>query len=54
MLFALFSPALYLASAGAGDVNWLVYGITYIMPLLALIGTKLSNKEEGHSAFDYR
>jgi hypothetical protein len=54
VLFALFSPALYLASARSGEVNWLVYGISYIMPVLALIGTKLSRGEEGRSAFDYR
>lgn len=54
VLFALFSPALYLAAARSGEVNWLVYGIAYVMPLLALLGTKLSNKEEGKSAFDYR
>jgi hypothetical protein len=54
VLFALFSPALYLASARSGEVNWLVYGISYIMPVLALIGTKISRNEEGKSAFDYR
>jgi len=53
-LFALFSPALYLASGGTGDVNWLVYGVSYVMPLLFWLGTRLGKGKEDRSAFDYR
>jgi hypothetical protein len=53
MLFALFSPTLYLASSGSADVNWLVYGVSYVMPLLFWLGTRLGKKED-RSAFDYR
>jgi hypothetical protein len=53
ILFALFSPTLYLAGAKTGDVNWIVYGVSYIMPLLVWFGASLG-KEKKRSAFDYR
>ncbi|MGK2855694.1 MAG: protein kinase domain-containing protein [Thermoanaerobaculia bacterium] len=53
ILFALFSPTLYLAGAKTGDVNWIVYGVSYIMPLLVWLGASLG-KEKKRSAFDYR
>jgi hypothetical protein len=53
-LFALFSPTLYLASGGTGDVNWLVYGVSYVMPLLFWFGTRIGKGKDDRSAFDYR
>jgi hypothetical protein len=53
ILFALFSPVLYLAGAKAGDVNWIVYAVSYVMPLLVWLGASLG-KEKKRSPFDYR
>lgn len=53
ILFALFSPVLYLAGAKTGDVNWIVYAVSYVMPLLVWLGASLG-KEKKRSPFDYR
>lgn len=53
ILFALFSPTLYLAGAKTGDVNWIVYAVSYVMPLLVWLGASLG-KEKKRSPFDYR
>ena len=53
ILFALFSPTLYLAGARTGDVNWIVYAVSYVMPLLVWLGASLG-KEKKRSPFDYR
>jgi hypothetical protein len=52
LLFAIFSPVVYLAGSPGGEVNWLVQSLAYALPLLAFAGVKMAWKEPATSPLD--
>jgi serine/threonine protein kinase len=54
LLFAICSPVLYLAGTRGGEVNWLVHGIAYALPLLLFGAMRLTWKDGRQTLFDHR